>query len=113
MPRDVLTILAVVKQALAVGRENHERQRVVIEVAVLDLLFCPHRHRERMQLVEIHGAQSAGKQQLLGIKELIQFFRGLLPGKKAGDAPGRAGQQEKQERQADAQAKSFHASPRV
>ena len=63
-----------------------ERQRVVIEVAVLDLLFCPHRHRERMQLVEIHGAQSAGKQQLLGIKELIQFFRGLLPGKKAGDA---------------------------
>jgi hypothetical protein len=39
LPRDVLTILAVVKQALAVGRENRERQRVVIEMAVFDLLF--------------------------------------------------------------------------
>ena len=68
------------------------------------------------EFIEMHGAQAAGEQQLLGIEQLIQLFAGLLPGDHAGDAPGGRGQHSKQQRQTDAQAqagKSFHASPRV
>ena len=68
------------------------------------------------EFIEMHRAQAAGEQQLLGIEQLIQFVGGLLPGHKAGNAPGGAGQQQKKQRQADAQAQStqsFHASPRV
>ncbi len=68
------------------------------------------------QFIEMHDAQAASEQQLLGIEQLIQLFAGLLPGDNAGHSPGGGGQYGKQQRQAQAQAqagKSFHASPRV
>lgn len=57
-----------------------------------------------MQLSEIHRAQTAGKQQLLGIKQLIQLVGGLLPGNKRGYSPCQAGEQEEKQRQTNAQA---------
>ena len=83
---------------------------------MFDLFLLPYLRSEGMEFVNIHRAQAAGEQQLLGIEQFIQFVGGLLPGHKAGNAPGGAGQQQKKQRQADAQAQStqsFHASPRV
>jgi hypothetical protein len=67
------------------------------------------------QFVEIHGAQAAGEQQLLGIEQLIQLFWSAAR-RSRWRCPRRRWSAGKQQRQADAQAqagKSFHASPRV
>ena len=101
-PQDILAIFAIVKHHFAVGGKDSESQRIVVEMAVFNLFLCPHLWREGMELVEIHRAQAAGEQQLLGIEQLIQLIGGLLPGHKAGNAPGGAGQQQKKQRQADA-----------
>ena len=116
MPLYILSVLAVVKHHFAVAGEDGERQRIVVDMPVAHLFLFPERYRRGAQFIEMHGAQAAGEQQLLGIKQLIQLFTGLLPGDHAGHAPGGGGQHGKQQRQAQAQAqagKSFHASPRV
>ena len=55
-PQDILAIFAIVKHHFAVGRKDSESQRIVVEMAVLDLFLRPHLRRESMQLVEIHRA---------------------------------------------------------
>ena len=87
--------------------ENSEGQRVIIKMAVFNFFLFADLRRSRLQLIDIHGAQAAGEEQLLGIKQLIQLFAGLLPGDHAGNPPGGAGEQDKQQRQAQAQAQTI------
>ena len=105
-PLNIFAVFAIVKHHFSVVGENSEGQRVIIKMAVFNFFLFADLRRSRLQLIDIHGAQAAGEEQLLGIKQLIQLFAGLLPGDHAGNPPGGAGEQDKQQRQAQAQAQT-------
>ena len=111
-PLNIFAVFTIVKHHFSVVGENSEGQRVIIKMAVFNFSFrgsapaapAAHRHSWR---------SGGGRRAVLGIKQLIQLFAGLLPAITLA-IPSGAGEQDKQQRQAQAQAQtgeSFHASP--